>query len=83
MDDPKLELFNNNNTAANIAENDNWAGAPWLLNANTATGAFALGGATTKDAVLLITLAPGPYSAVVKGIYGSSGTVIIEVYEVQ
>lgn len=81
MADPKLELFNND-TSTKIAENDNWAGAPWLASTHTAVGAFALGGAATKDASLVITLNPGAYSARVSGLNGGSGTAIIEVYEV-
>jgi hypothetical protein len=81
MEDPRLELFNND-TGVKIAENDNWAGAAWLISSNNAVGAFALGGPTTKDAALVITLAPGAYSARVNGVNGGGGTAIIEVYEV-
>lgn len=81
MADPRLELYNND-TGAKIAENDNWQGAAWLASTHTAVGAFALGGATTKDAALVITLAPGAYSARVSGLNGGGGTAIIEVYEV-
>lgn len=79
--DPKLELFNND-TGAKIGENDNWTGSAWLINAGTSVGAFAFGGATTKDPALLVTLAPGAYSARVSGVNGIGGTTIIEVYEV-
>lgn len=81
MEDPKLELFNND-TGAKIAENDNWAGASWLSSTHAAVGAFALGGTATKDASLVITLAPGAYSARVSGVNSGAGTAIIEVYEV-
>lgn len=81
MADPRLELYNND-TGARIAENDNWQGAAWLVSTNLAVGAFALTGANTKDAALLITLAPGAYSARVSGLNGGGGTAIIEVYEV-
>lgn len=81
MDDPRLEFFNND-TGAKIAENDNWSGASWLTAFSAAVGAFALGGPTTRDAALLITLPPGAYSARVAGVGGAGGTAIIEVYEV-
>ncbi len=81
MADPRLELFNND-TGVKIGENDNWAGTPWLVGTHTAVGAFALGGAATKDASLVVTLAPGAYSARVSGLNGRGGTAIIEVYEV-
>lgn len=81
MTDPTLELFNNDR-GVQIAANDNWAGSTWLLAANGAVGAFPLGGPGTRDAALLITLPPGAYSARVTGASNSSGTAIIEVYEV-
>ncbi|MBL9200075.1 MAG: immunoglobulin domain-containing protein [Opitutaceae bacterium] len=81
MADPRLEFYNNDSGAL-IAINDNWAGAPWLTTTGTAVGAFALGGAATLDAALLMTLPPGAYSARVQGVGGAGGTAIIEVYEV-
>jgi hypothetical protein len=81
MSDPVLVLFNNDR-GVQIEENDNWNGAPWLVDLGLAVGAFPLGGPTTRDAALLITLAPGAYSARVSGVGTSSGTAIVEVYEV-
>ena len=80
MADPKLELYNND-TGAKIAENDNWGNATWLTSAHTAVGAFPLTSGS-KDASIVLTLAPGAYSARVSGLNGGSGTAIIEVYEV-
>ena len=80
MADPKLELFNNA-TGAKITENDNWGGDAQLMDAAASVGAFALADVGTKDAVLLVTLAPGAYSARVSGVGPSAGTAIIEVYE--
>ena len=81
MADPTLALFSNDR-GVQIAENDNWNGAPWLVDLGAAVGAFPLGGPGTRDAALLITLAPGAYSARVSGVGTSSGTAIVEVYEV-
>ncbi len=81
MGDPKLELFNND-TGAKLAENDNWAGDPALSAAALSVGAFALADAATKDAVLLISLPPGTYSARISGVGASAGTAIVEVYEI-
>jgi hypothetical protein len=81
MSDPILALFSNDR-GVQIEENDNWNGAPWLVDLGLAVGAFPLGGPTTRDAALLITLAPGAYSARVSGVGTSSGTAIVEVYEV-
>ena len=81
--DPRLRVFNG---AALIAENDNWSIVP----ADTAataqaardTGAFALANGS-KDAALILTLAPGAYTAQVSGADGAStGVALIEVYEV-
>ncbi len=79
--DPKLELFNND-TGAKINENDNWGGDDQLKNAAAVVGAFGLADTATKDAVLLVTLPPGAYSARVSGVGTSAGTAIVEVYEV-
>jgi len=81
MADPQLELFDNQ-TGQRLATNDDWAGALEIANAGASVGAFPLAGAASKDAVLLVTLPPGPYSARVSGVGGASGTVIVEVYEV-
>jgi cyclophilin family peptidyl-prolyl cis-trans isomerase len=80
MADPKLELFNG--SAAKIGESDNWGGDPALVNAATAVGAFNVTNAASLDAAMLITLAPGSYSARVAGVGGGGGVVIVEVYEV-
>jgi len=87
--DPKLELFNNS-TGVKINENNDWATpvppltttAAQLTAAFTSVGAFQLANTATKDAVLLVSLAPGPYSARVSGADNGGGTAIIEVYEV-
>lgn len=80
MSDPKLELFNND-TGSKITENDNWGGDAQLMDAAASVGAFALADTATKDAVLLVTLEPGAYSARVSGVGSSAGTAIVEVYE--
>jgi hypothetical protein len=80
MSDPKLELFNND-TGAKVTENDNWGGDDALMDAAATVGAFALADTATKDAVLLVTLPPGAYSARVSGVGSSAGTAIVEVYE--
>lgn len=82
MSDPKLELFDNDNGGKNMGTNDNWGGDAQIAAAATTVGAFALAGGDTKDAVLLVTLAPGAYSARLSGVGGIGGTAIVEVYEV-
>lgn len=83
LGDPKLELFRNGTDEA-IATNDNWgsaANAAQIATAAGNVGAFALA-ADGKDAVLLVTLQPGSYTAQVSGGNGSTGLALVEVYEV-
>ena len=79
MADPKLELFSGPTV---IASNDNWGGDAQLTAAGSSVGAFAFASATSKDAMLLITLAPGAYTVQASGVAGSSGSALIEVYDV-
>jgi hypothetical protein len=81
MADPQLALFNTK-TNTKIAENDNWGGDPQITTVVTAVGAFKIDNAASKDAILLVTLAPGNYAAQVSGVGGTGGTAIVEVYEV-
>lgn len=78
MADPKLELFRGQSV---IAENDNWGGDAQLTTVAGSVGAFALGDAGSRDAVLLVTLPPGGYTAQVSGVNGG-GLALVEVYEV-
>ena len=80
MSDPHVTLFNA--ASVKIAENDNWGGDAQINAAMTSVGAFALADPASKDAVLLLTLAPGNYSAVADGVNNSAGYVIVEVYDV-
>jgi len=78
MADPKLELFSGANV---IAANDNWGGDAQLTAAGSAIGAFPIANPGSKDAMLLVTLAPGNYTVQVGGI-GGGGVALVEVYEV-
>ncbi|MCX6956121.1 MAG: immunoglobulin domain-containing protein [Verrucomicrobia bacterium] len=77
--DPKLELFDR--TGKSLAFNDNWGGTAALSGAFSDTGAFGLN-AGSADAALLITLAPGNYTAQVTVATGTTGIALVEVYEV-
>ena len=81
MADPRLELFDNK-TGARIAANDDWSANLEIAAASRSVGAFNLAGGNSKDAVLLVTLPPGPYSARISGANRAGGTAIVEVYEV-
>jgi hypothetical protein len=81
--DPKLDLFPSGSTTA-IYSNDNWGAATnasQVAAAAISVGAFALA-QESKDAVLLVTLAPGSYTAQVSGVNNTTGTALVEVYEV-
>ncbi len=78
--DPQLELYSG---SARLEHNDNWSGSPELAAAFARVGAFALAEGESKDAVLLVSVPPGAYTAVVGGADQSTGTVLVEVYEVQ
>lgn len=79
MPDPQLSLFNA--TQTRIAENDNWDGDPQFAGVGADVGAFGISDRGSKDAMLLITLPPGSYTAQVSDM-GGGGSVLIEVYEV-
>ncbi|HEY1107354.1 MAG TPA: hypothetical protein VGE76_01940, partial [Opitutaceae bacterium] len=76
--DPQLTLFSG---STQIGYNDNWGGGTALAGTFTQIGAFPLS-PTSKDAVLQATLAPGTYTVVASGVGGTTGTALIEVYEV-
>lgn len=78
MPDPQLALYRG---ADQVAGNDNWGGDPQLTAAGGSVGAFGIADAQSKDAILLITLPPGSYTAEVKGA-GAGGSALVEVYEV-
>lgn len=81
--DPQISLFSSGNSTA-LATNDNWssaANATEITVAAAQVGAFALAGGS-KDAALLVTLAPGAYTASVSGVGGTTGTALVEIYVV-
>lgn len=81
--DPKLELYSSTGTTP-ISTNDNWAAAANAAEVSaifTQVGAFQLA-LESKDAALLVTLPPGSYTAQVTGPGTTTGTALVEVYEV-
>jgi len=77
--DPRLRLYRGSEL---VAENDNWGGDPLAAAAARAVGAFAVTDAASRDAVLLLTLPPGVYTALVSGVNNTTGIALVEVYEV-
>jgi alpha-tubulin suppressor-like RCC1 family protein len=80
--DPRLRVYRE---SAILAENDNWSaggGEATVVAAARATGAFALA-TGSKDAALILTLAPGAYTAQVTAADGTTtGVALVEIYEI-
>ncbi len=80
--DPQLEITKaENGTNVFIASNDNWGGDPLIKSTADSLGAFALASDTSLDAAILVTLAPGVYSAKASGVGNSTGVALIEIYD--
>ncbi len=78
LSNPILTLFRG---ATKVGENDDWGGASDLAGGFAAVGAFTLSG-TSRDAALLVVLAPGNYTAQISGVNNTTGVALVEVYEV-
>ncbi len=82
--DPRLTLYRGSSP---LWDNDDWSGSPRLhysavLEAAANVGAFAFTFGQ-KDSAMVVTLAPGNYTAVVTGANDSRGVALVEVYEVR
>lgn len=84
--DPKLELFAGE---TRVSENDDWEIPVGLIAENPASlpAAFAQAGAfplppSSKEAAMVVTLAPGSYTLQVRGAGGGGGEVLVEIYEI-
>jgi len=78
---PVLTVFNSAGTQ--LASNTGWgtnADPQQVSAAFGATGAFALPSGS-PDSALLLSLAPGSYTAEVSGLNNTTGNALIEVYE--
>jgi hypothetical protein len=83
---PKLEV--RSGSGAVVAGNDDWGApvaggvsGPELALVASSVGAFPFS-AGSRDAALVLTLAPGNYTAIVAGADGGSGVALVEIYEV-
>ncbi len=83
LPDPRIALVSGSTV---LATNSNWAtgssSAAQISAMDTQVGAFALASGSA-DAALLVTLQPGQYSVEVTSAGGSSGVVLLEVYDTQ
>lgn len=80
--DPILEVYDKDNRL--VGSNDNWgddpAAAATISTAVTRLGAFTWT-AGSRDAALVVNLAPGAYTAVVRGAGNTTGIALIEAYD--
>ncbi len=63
-----------------VARSDNWGGGGALAAAFTQAGAFALP-AGSNDAAVVVRLPPGGYTVVVSGVGNTTGTALVEIYD--
>ena len=80
--DPTFQIVDSANNV--VATNDNWETSSTVDDVKavtTAIGAVALD-AGSKDAALTVTLAPGGYTVIVRGVNGTSGIALVELYQV-
>ena len=79
MPDPQINVYSGSTV---IASNAGWAGDASIATIASTIGAFPYASSTSKDSAVLITLAPGSYTAQASSSSGTAGTTIVEVYEV-
>ncbi len=72
---PSLQL--NNAAGVQIAANDNWAADP---NAALLTS-LGLAPGNSAEAATVVTLAPGAYTVIVRGVNSGTGVALVEVYD--
>jgi hypothetical protein len=80
--DPQVTLRSlGSNTVVGSAQGG--AGSAELSSVATSVGAFQIASSTSADSAMVVTLAPGDYTAEVSSVSGAAGSVLVEVYEVQ
>jgi len=75
----QLTLYDSNSNV--IASNNGWNNNAFLSATFSSVYAFALQ-ANSLDSAMVVTLAPGSYTAIVSGMNGATGTALAEIYEV-
>lgn len=80
---PQLTVFRGSRV---IGTNEGWAKdadtARVLTDAFERTGAFRLQDDTSRDAAIMLTLQPGPYTMQVRSVDRKAGAALLEVYEI-
>ena len=75
LQNPVLDLYNSNGVL--LRHSDNWRDAPNRAQIQ-ATG---LAPSDNRESAILMTLAPGPYTAIVRGVNNTTGVALAEVYD--
>jgi len=81
LQDPNLELYNSSGTI--IASNDNWKTRPDGTSQQGEIEATALPPQNDLEAALVQTLAPGSYTAIMRGTGNTTGIAVVEAYTLQ
>jgi hypothetical protein len=83
LPDPQLILYTAQSGQETIvATNAGWAGDAAISAVSSSVFAFPLTNAASLDSALLVTLAPGSYTAVANSVSNAGGVALIEIYEV-
>lgn len=80
MPDPQLTVYNAGENV--IAYNAGWGGSPILASISSSVQAQPFTNPNSGDSEVVLTLAPGGYTAQVSSVSNTAGNVLIEVYEV-
>jgi outer membrane protein assembly factor BamB len=79
---PQLQVISGTTSTMVASNTTGWGGSAALASAFASVGAFPLD-ATSKDAALVATLAPGSYTAQIVGANNTTGTALAEVYDTE
>jgi hypothetical protein len=84
LTDPMLQLsrISADGTSTLIGMDTGWGGNAQIAATAVTVGAFSWGTLATADSALLVTLAPGAYTAEISGASGDTGVSLVEAYEV-
>jgi len=82
MADPQVSV-NALGSNAVLAVAQGGAGSADISAVASQVGAFSVTSSTSADSAVVVTLAPGDYTATVSSVSGGAGSVLVEVYEVQ
>jgi uncharacterized repeat protein (TIGR03803 family) len=81
LQDPNLELHDSN--GATIASNDNWKTRPDGSSQQAEIEATGIPPTNDLESALVQTLAPGDYTAIVRGTSNTTGIAVVEAYTLQ